>query len=610
MKGALAIALLLAAMAATVAGSLVNVRILRTIDTSRVVVQQSVKYVVRNDGTSPATFVDISLTHAEASALLRPPVVAEGHETRKPVAPLDTKELDSSDSTSSLYRVRLAQDLKPGSTAKLVAYLTFGDSLHPSPAQVRENDEQYIQFSTNAYVSSPYLTEKMETVLTLPSAKVTSALDGPQPISQSGESIRLGPYENVESFSDVPISVRFRNRNAFVAANMAVKELYVSHWGNVVVKEEYQIQNVGAKYVGRWSRVDYTRATASAVSSIEDVWAYLPKEATNVVYKDLVGNITSSHLRAPNEKYRPLQLKFRYPLLGGWRNHFWFTYDVPLSALAVSSGHTHVLAVPVFPSVTEQLLCRDYLIRVLLPEGASTVVVEPHPTLDFSVEEGLERTSLNYFGRKVIYLRARDLYNSKIVHASHVNIKYEFSNANLLASPAIVIAGIFAMFLTLIAYVGTEFNLLPPGDDPYAQYAAQVGEQQLCIASACRAMSLPYDDLAVLFSALESSADISDFASRKMQIEARLKEREDEVSAAAETMKLLGSRKHQLAFALVERFARKRDACMRALTSRKMLVDGRMTKDEFDEQMNDRIAPALESTVDEIDELSAALAEF
>lgn len=71
----------------------------------------------------------------------------------------------------------------------------------------------------------------------------------------------------------------------------------ISHWGNVAVKEHYQLAHVGARHKGGFSRYDFQRnPSANGIASLNMLTAHLPVSARSVYYVDQIGNISTSHV--------------------------------------------------------------------------------------------------------------------------------------------------------------------------------------------------------------------------------------------------------------------------------------------------------------------------
>ena len=86
----------------------------------------------------------------------------------------------------------------------------------------------------------------------------------------------------------------------------------------------------------------------------------------------MIGNVSTSHFRSGAGRVkRPstLELKPRYPLLGGWNYTFTVGWDMPLGDVLKAQGSKKVLGVP-FLTGWRDLLVDDAELRVILPEGA------------------------------------------------------------------------------------------------------------------------------------------------------------------------------------------------------------------------------------------------
>jgi oligosaccharyltransferase complex subunit alpha (ribophorin I) len=590
--------------------TLVNERVAIAVDATGPLAQVQTHVRVRNDGPNAVSTVTLILPNAERRG---PLVVAEGAELGRKVIPLTLSHVQATvegvpDHSEAVNAV-LSNKLDIGEAVDLLVAYDLTHAIVLSPIEIRENESQYVRFEGDAYYTSPYFTESVETAIKLASASLIAKPTGPVPFSVSKSTLKLGPYVAVPPMSSNPISARFQNNKGFLVADEAIREMYVSHWGNVAVKEELKLRNAGAKFIGRWSRIDYTSSPSAAAPAIADVWANLPRESTTILYKDLIGNITTSRLRKPNKKNRPAQFSFRFPLLGGWKNHFWYTYDVPLSGVARSKASSHVLRIPVFPTINERFLCHRLVVRVMLPEGASSIDVLPHATLGFKTEYAVQRKTLNYFGRTVVTLTTNNVQTFGAPHAPRVEIKYNFSRINLLVSPLIVVAGIFGMFLIFIVYLNTDVVLVSDKDDPRSRAVLVVTDQRLRVTSACDKMSALYAGLDVLFDSLESERIAMDVGARRMALESDLKSLEADISAASSALSNLGSGSASIAAAIAVRYASKRDVCMRAIAARKMLLEGRMKDEDYTEQMSNKIGPVVALLTDEIEALSTAITD-
>ena len=67
--------------------------------------------------------------------------------------------------------------------------------------------------------------------------------------------------------------------------------------------------------------------------------ALLPLRATNVYYRDVIGNVSTSWVRK-EEEYLHAEFSPRFPMLGGWQTQFFIGYNLPAQvAFGVSQQH-------------------------------------------------------------------------------------------------------------------------------------------------------------------------------------------------------------------------------------------------------------------------------
>lgn len=113
----------------------------------------------------------------------------------------------------------------------------------------------------------------------------------------------------------------------------------------------------------------------------------LPSGARDVYYTDIVGNVSTSKFRPapPNSKIRSgierpstLEVRPRYPLLGGWNYTFTLGWDAPLadSARYDPESNEYIVAIPFFTHLPGSVV-DDAEFKVIMPEGARSVQTSP-----------------------------------------------------------------------------------------------------------------------------------------------------------------------------------------------------------------------------------------
>ena len=173
----------------------------------------------------------------------------------------------------------------------------------------------------------------------------------------------------------------------------------ISHWGaNLNIQDEINLFNAGPTYAspipseqklmscrlkGHFSRLHhqtqafYQRSAAHVLSSLH---LYLPTGISNVYYYDLIGNVSTSKLQttpsvsrnAKSSQYSVLEMKPRYPLMGGWNYSFTLGWDSPLqdSANWDAKNGRYVVGVPIMTQVPTAVI-DDAEVKIILPEGAT-----------------------------------------------------------------------------------------------------------------------------------------------------------------------------------------------------------------------------------------------
>lgn len=241
----------------------------------------------------------------------------------------------------ALYKIELKQELAAGKSLKFEVELVLFFSEKPYPAEITQAEKQYVLFKGNHYYYSLYSTKQQNTVVNLASDKVES-YSQLKPTSKSDSAITYGPYENVKPFEINELSVHFENNSPFLTVTNLVRTIEVSHWGNIAVEETVDLYHYGAKLKGAFSRFDYMRRIGGA-SSVKSIRTLLPPAAADVYYRDEIGNISTSNLRASgarNKLSEPLdfEIRPRFPLFGGWKTHYTVGYNLPIYQYLFTKG--------------------------------------------------------------------------------------------------------------------------------------------------------------------------------------------------------------------------------------------------------------------------------
>jgi oligosaccharyltransferase complex subunit alpha (ribophorin I) len=107
---------------------------------------------------------------------------------------------------------------------------------------------------------------------------------------------------------------------------------------------------------------------------------HIPAGARDPYYYDQIGNVSTSRFQqAPRsskrgsvDRWSALELKPRYPILGGWNYTFTVGYDLPLEDWASydASRGRYIAAVPFFTAIPGAAVDQAE-VKIILPEGAT-----------------------------------------------------------------------------------------------------------------------------------------------------------------------------------------------------------------------------------------------
>ena len=394
---------------------------------------------------------------------------------------------------AALYRVALPGGLAAGASDALRVRYLVADALVPVPAALPQGESQYVRWTGSARWLSPYPTRTETTTVAVAPSGLTSTPTEPAPVSVAGHKVTAGPYTDVPPYGasaaaggGAPLRLRFLLNQPLLVAERFVKTVIVSHWGTARVREAYWLTNAAAAHDGPWSRLDYARNPgATSPTAVHSAWLRLPAAAADVQYRDLIGNVTSSRLRLPRRAAgavpggTALMLTLRYPMLGGWRDHFWVDYLLPVATLlrtAPTMPSRHALVLPDYGSSwSTELPVRALEVRVALPARASVLSVST-PTggggggAGWSVSRDTTAGTLSFGGRPTLVFRASHVASGSAATAAAgaagptdaIVIHYVYGLGGLLAAPVAVVSALAAAYLALLIARRTTLSLTPP----------------------------------------------------------------------------------------------------------------------------------------------------
>jgi oligosaccharyltransferase complex subunit alpha (ribophorin I) len=472
------LSLLVSAAAVLALANFENTAIVRTIELGGSLTHVTTTYAAKAlVGNVQSYTIAIPRLEKERSSFLE--VKIKGQQTPL-AAEFDPENFKSSQ--FDILRVQLPKPLDVGSTVNLVLETVQTHASRPWPERAGQNDGQALKYDCNLLVISPYNTLVQRTKIKSPHPEVISYTT-PKDVTEftledsvvaAGSTITYGPYRNIGPSAvdnwapQQVIEVHYPYEYPVVEIASYERHAEVSHWGaNLNIDDKIHLRNAGPELRGHFSRIEHQRQAYSGKRTphvIPGMVLHLPAGISNVYYYDTIGNVSTSQLRvapsptsrsARNTKYSQLEMKPRYPILGGWNYTFTLGWDSPLADYAgwdTESGK-YVLEVPLMTFIPASVYT-NASISIVLPEGATDVEYFPsYPAVSQLLST--HTTYLDTTGRPKITLEYSRLTDRHAFGTVYVTYRVPFS-AHM--KKPIAVATAF-LILFALGLVGRRVNL-------------------------------------------------------------------------------------------------------------------------------------------------------
>ncbi len=110
--------------------------------------------------------------------------------------------------------------------------------------------------------------------------------------------------------------------------------------------------------------------------SFRNLIATLPSQASNIYYRDQIGNISTSDIRKTKDGDLELDIQTRFPIFGGWQTQFYIGYSIPTElGLFVDTDGRYKLKFDFF-TIFDDVWVEDMEIKVILPEGCTNIDIK------------------------------------------------------------------------------------------------------------------------------------------------------------------------------------------------------------------------------------------
>ncbi|KAF3914773.1 hypothetical protein ABW20_dc0100783 [Dactylellina cionopaga] len=425
-----------------------NTNLLRTIDASKAYIKETIAVIIENTSDKPQTeyYLPFSVPGSSAVSYVECKDKKEG-------TPCKAEAVD--DSTNyplKYYKITLPATLEPKGQVTLSISAGITGALEPIPAIIGQSDKQFLSYTGNKYVPSPYITEKQKTKFRAANGEIPEYTTyGGKDVEKSGYTVTYGPYDNIETpKSDAKpekFTVRFEFTSPIIFMEKLERDIEVSHWGNnLAIEERYWMTNNGAKLKEQFSRVAW--ATTSYYNppsaAIKTLLFPLRVGSKDAYYTDEVGNVSTSKFRSDSRE-AILDIKPRYPIFGGWNYSFVVGWNNDLPAyLRRGKGDAYILKVPLLQGPSQSTSYGKVEVTIILPEGATDVKYDS-PIVVHKEERFLHKTFMDTVGRTTIKLTIDNVVDD--VKNRDIIVTYNYSTMAALRKPLTVLVSVFSLYV-------------------------------------------------------------------------------------------------------------------------------------------------------------------
>ncbi|XP_054279640.1 dolichyl-diphosphooligosaccharide--protein glycosyltransferase subunit 1 [Macrosteles quadrilineatus] len=482
---------LLSIFAHTISSEVINPEIVirnvdRQIDVSSQLAKIICKLTVENAGKSPVKSV-LYAVEPQFKQLVSFIGAQLSDASKTPLKVIATQVQDQA--SKGFWVIQLKDNLQAGKTVTVEVESVLTHALAPYPATITQKEKQLVLYKGNHYFYSPYKVGKQTTTVTVGTRNIES-YSKLNPVSQSDNGFTYGPYTDQKPFAEDEMVLHYENNLPFLVVTRLERTLEVSHWGNIAVEEVVDVVHTGASLKGPFSRYEYQREAQSGISSVKSFKTVLPAAATDVYYRDEIGNISTSHMRVLSDSVE-LDLRPRFPLFGGWKTHYVLGYNVPSYEYLFYLGDNYKLKMRLVDHVFDDMVVEELITKVILPEGSHNLQLEtPYPVQ--RLPDYLHYTYLDTKGRPVVSVRKTNVVEN---HIQDFELNYVFPRILMLQEPLLVVVFFYILFIFVVIYVRLDFSISKDETSENKMRVSGLCDKIILIQEKRRAIYSSFNDL-------------------------------------------------------------------------------------------------------------------
>lgn len=331
---------------------------------------QRSEVTIANEQKSEVTTFSVCATAEDmnATAIIQ---VGEANEDGKKRKYLDyIGERKNSPDGFICYEYDLETPLQPKETRKLIVLQITTNHLQPYPKERKQSESPKVLVTMPETFVSCYKIKKEVSSLMITTTQDVIQRAGTRKFEQQKQTLKFATAENLSPFHSEIFKVQVSMNQPIMRARSVERDIHVSHWGHIRVREDYDVVNLGSSITGEFSRLLTMMSTETGMQgAAHTLKSKIPATSYDIRYRDEIGNISTSRM-ASSGSWTALALDPRFPIFGGWSAHFILEYSVQLDAMVEKkSMGQYSVAFPSLPSIVD--ITYDHIVtRVHLPGGA------------------------------------------------------------------------------------------------------------------------------------------------------------------------------------------------------------------------------------------------